>query len=305
MDSQIPHPAYRALRAAGVLSDRAADARLALEHCTLCPRSCFADRIDDPKSAACMTGGLPRVAAAHPHRGEEAAISGTRGSGAIFFASCNMRCVFCKNWEISWERAGEETPIPVLADRMLALQAAGCHNINLISPSHVIPAIVEAVTLAAEDGLSIPLIYNTGGYDAPAGLRLMDGLVDIYLPDVKTLDGLAARKLARVPGYPDAVAAAIVEMHRQVGPLNLDDDGIARRGLLVRHLVMPGDAAHTEAVLRFLAEEIGPGTAVNVMGQYEPCHRAALYPDIDRPVADEAVDAARERASALGLRLVT
>lgn len=239
---------------------------------------------------------------AGPHHGEEPPIRGTRGSGTIFFGGCNLRCVYCQNWDISQCPAGPERSAEELADLMIALQRAGCHNVNLVSPSHVVAPILEALDRAAAAGLRLPLVYNSGGYDAPETLALLDSVIDIYMPDAKYgLPGLGER-LSSAPDYERVNREAIGAMHAQVGDLELDEDGIAVRGLLVRHLVLPGMPQNTEAVLRFLAERISTETAVNVMAQYRPCYQASDHPPLDRmlPLSEHRV--ALSTAHRLGLR---
>jgi putative pyruvate formate lyase activating enzyme len=255
---------YVALHRSGELPGRAAEAARFLSGCTLCPHRCGADRISG-ETGFCGTGASAMVASAGPHFGEEPPLVGTGGSGTIFFFRCNMACCFCQNHEIS-RGTGRSVSSPELAAVMLALQRSGCHNINLVSPSHVIPQILVAVSLAAEKGLVIPLVYNSGGYDGPEGLALLDGVVDIYMPDAKYGSDECARLLSGISGYPAMMMAAIREMHRQVGDLEVEN-GIARRGLLVRHLVLPAGLAGTPAVMEFLAG-ISPETYVNVMDQY-------------------------------------
>lgn len=217
-----------------------------------------------------------------PHFGEEAPLRGARGSGTIFFAWCNLRCVYCQNWDISHAGEGREVTAEELAGTMLSLQRQGCHNINLVSPSHVVAQILDALTIAAEKGLRLPLVYNTGGYDSPAALALLDGVVDIYMPDLKYGDPAVARKYSKARDYVAINQAALKEMHRQVGDLVVDHRGVARRGLLVRHLVLPNGLAGTEAVLRFVADDISAHTYLNIMGQYRPCYRAGEEPDLAR-----------------------
>lgn len=236
-----------------------------------------------------------------PHHGEERPLSGWRGSGTIFFSWCSLRCVFCQNWEISQGGVGAEVEPAELAAMMLELQAIGCHNINLVTPSHVVAQILEALAIAAEAGLRLPLVYNTGGYDSPEALALLDGVIDIYMPDMKYGDSELAHRYSHVRDYVRVNRAAVGEMHRQVGDLSLDEDGIATRGLLVRHLVLPGDIAGTEEVLTFLAREIGPNTYLNLMDQYRPCHRAADNPPLGRPLAPAEYRRALEVAGRLGL----
>jgi putative pyruvate formate lyase activating enzyme len=238
------------------------------------------------------------VSSFSPHFGEEEPLVGRGGSGTIFLTSCNLRCVFCQNYDISHRMEGEEVEAKDLAAMMLRLQALGCHNINFVTPTHQVPQILEALALAAGQGLRLPLVYNCGGYEAVATLRLLDGIVDIYMPDFKFADSEAAATYADAPDYPDVARAAIREMHRQVGDLVLDEHGIAQRGLLVRHLVMPNGLAGTRKVMRFLAQEISRNTYVNVMAQYRPCGLAHRHPAIARGITAteyrEAVEAALE-----------
>ncbi|MFN3594141.1 MAG: radical SAM protein [Thiobacillaceae bacterium] len=249
----------------------------------------------------CRTGERAWVASDGPHHGEERPISGYGGSGTIFFTWCNLRCVFCQNREISQKGEGCEVSPEALAGMMLELQAVGCHNINLVSPSHVVAQILAALALAARQGLRLPLVYNTGGYDSPEALALLDGVVDIYMPDMKWGDSQAAHRYSHVRDYWAVNRAAVREMHRQVGDLVLDDRGIAVRGLLVRHLVLPGDLANTRRVLEFIARELSPNTYVNLMDQYYPCYRAGEYPPLDRRLSAAELRAAVETARELGL----
>jgi putative pyruvate formate lyase activating enzyme len=255
------------------------------------------NRRETVEGAVCRTGARAVVHAAFPHHGEERCLSGWGGSGTIFFSWCNLRCAYCQNWEISWDGEGREVGSEELAELMLGLQDAGCHNVNLVSPSHVVAQALAAVEIAARRGLALPLVWNTGGYDSQEALRLLDGVVDVYMPDLKYGDSAVGRRLSRVPDYVEVNRAAVKEMHRQVGDLRLDGRGLARRGLLVRHLVLPAGLAGTEAAMRFLAAEVSPRTWVNLMGQYRPCYRAGETPEIARrPTAaelQEALSAAR------------
>jgi putative pyruvate formate lyase activating enzyme len=296
-------PAYLHLLRSGGFEARVQAAQAALRDCALCPWACHVDRTQ--KIGFCRTGAEAIVSSAFPHMGEEDPLTGIYGSGTIFFAQCNMRCQFCQNYEIS--QLGEGRPISTerLAEIMLRLQAAGCHNINFVSPTHVIPQIITAVYLAAQQGLSIPLVYNTGGYDALEGLRLLDGIIDIYMPDMKYADATLAQKYSKIRDYPHHNQAAVREMHRQVGDLQLDERGIARRGLLVRHLVLPEGMAGTAEIVRFLAEEISPNTYINVMGQYRPAWRVAerQIAPLNRPVTRQEIEEARAMARQAGLQL--
>ncbi len=266
-------PAYLGL-GRGELERRAERAIAGLAACTACPRDCRVDRLQD-RTAVCKTGRLARVASHFPHTGEEDCLRGWRGSGTIFFSWCNLRCVFCQNFELSQGGEGREVGAGELAGMMLELQVAGCHNINLVTPEHVVPQILEALPLAVEGGLRLPLVYNTSAYDGIESLRLLDGIVDIYMPDFKIWDPDRAFTYLRARDYPEVARAALAEMHRQVGDLVLDCDGLARRGLLVRHLVMPGGVAGTREIARFLAREVSPGTYLNLMDQYRPAGRVS------------------------------
>lgn len=294
-------PAYLALAQTDALDRRVRIAWRHLERCDLCARYCRVNRLQGTQGAVCRTGERAWVASYGPHHGEERPISGFGGSGTIFFTRCNLRCVFCQNWEISQKGEGREVSPKALAGMMLELQAMGCHNINLVSPSHVVAQILAAVALAARQGLRLPLVYNTGGYDSLEALTLLDGVVDIYMPDMKWGDSQAAHRYSHVRDYWAVNQAAVREMHRQVGDLVLDDRGIAVRGLLVRHLVLPGDLANTRRVLEFIARELSPRTYVNLMDQYYPCYRAAEYPPLDRRLSAAEFRAAVETARELGL----
>lgn len=296
-------PAYLQLLRSGDFAERVRAAQAALRDCALCPWACHVDRTQ--KIGFCRTGAEAIVSSAFPHMGEEDPLTGVNGSGTIFFAQCNMRCQFCQNYEISQLGQGQPVSAERLAEVMLQLQAAGCHNINFVSPTHVIPQIIAAVYLAAQEGLRIPLVYNTGGYDAVEGLRLLDGIIDIYMPDMKYADAMLAQKYSKIRDYPRHNRAAVREMHRQVGDLQLDEQGIATRGLLVRHLVLPEGIAGTAEIVRFLAEEISPNTYINVMGQYRPAWRVAerQIAPLNRPVTRQEVEEARAIARQAGLRL--
>ena len=290
-------PSYIKTYKSGELEKRIKTAYEILESCTICPLNCKVNRLKG-QLGTCKTGELPIVSDYMPHFGEEAPLVGERGSGAIFFSYCNLRCVFCQTYEISHLGHGRPVSIKELAGIMITLQKEGCHNINLITPSHVVPQILAALGLAIEDGLNIPLVYNTGGYDSIDTLRLLEGVIDIYMPDFKYWDEKIAERFSKVKDYPKVVKAAIKEMHRQVGDLILDERGIAKRGLLVRHLVLPDGLAGTRYVLRFLAREVSPYTYVNIMGHYRPCGEAQKYPPLNRRIKkieyEEAIRIARE-----------
>jgi len=294
-------PAYVRLLHSGELAKRVSQGLEQLSRCDLCARYCRVNRHETTEGAVCRTGRRAVVHSFGAHHGEERPLRGRRGSGTIFFSWCNLRCMFCQNWEISQKGMGAEVDGETLAGMMLRLQAQGCHNINLVTPSHVVAQILEAVQAAARAGLHLPLVYNTGGYDSPEALALLDGVIDIYMPDMKYGDSDTARRYSRVRDYWQVNQAAVREMHRQVGELQLDADGVAQRGLLVRHLVLPEDLANTENVLAFIADEISPHTYVNVMGQYHPCYRAYDLPPLDRPITVEEYRRALEAAKRHGL----
>ncbi len=292
-------PAYLQLHANGTLARRVAQARQALLACNLCGRGCGVDR--RRQLGGCRTGTVARLASYGPHHGEEDVLRGWAGSGTIFFGSCNLHCVFCQNADISQSQAGSLMPAAELAEVMLWLQARGCHNLNLVSPTHVLPMILEAVAEAAGRGLRLPLVYNTGGYDSLEALDLLDGVVDIYMPDMKYANAEVGSRLSGVQGYPLVNAEAVRAMHRQVGDLVLDEHSLARRGLLVRHLVLPGGLAGTERIVRFLASEISPNTALNLMDQYRPAHRAHELPELQRRVTSGEYRSAWQAAERAGL----
>jgi putative pyruvate formate lyase activating enzyme len=289
-------PAYIKLWQSGELARRAQLGLQKLADCVLCPRNCHVNRFED-KTKVCKTGRYAIVSSYFAHFGEERCLRGSRGSGTIFFSSCNLRCVFCQNYEISWLGEGRVTKPIELADMMLRLQDQGCHNINLVTPEHVVPQILEALVRAVERGLRLPLVYNTSAYDSLDSLSLMDGVVDIYMPDFKFWKPEHARCYAKAPDYPEAARQAIKEMHRQVGPLVTGENGVALRGVLLRHLVMPGGIARTPDIMQWIARELGRETYVNLMAQYHPAGHvsATEYPEIDRRITvneyRQAVDA--------------
>lgn len=290
------------------LERRAEAAHLALQDCHLCPRECAKDRLED-EYGFCRTGREARVTSAYAHPGEEDVLRGSRGSGTIFFGSCSLGCVFCQNYEISSHSAGKLMSAEALASIMLDLQAAGCHNINFVTPSHVVPQILAGVAAASRKGLELPLVYNSGGYDTVETLRFLDGVVDVYMPDFKFWEPETARRLAGAPDYPERARVALREMHRQVGVLRLSPEGLARRGLLVRHLVMPGLVAETSAILHWISRELSPYTYVNVMAQYHPDHKVGqadqhgrvAFCDIDRPPTRQEIREAVLAAQDAGL----
>jgi putative pyruvate formate lyase activating enzyme len=288
---------YRAAHRSGRLEERVKQGAQILENCSLCPRRCGANRVRGEKGH-CRAGWLPAVSAYNPHFGEEDPLVGLHGSGTIFMTHCNLLCHFCQNYDISHEGHGRELAVERLAEMMLELQGSGCHNINFVTPTHFVPQILKALAVAAANGLSVPLVYNTGGYDTVETLRLLDGIFDIYMPDLKFMDGGAAEEFCDAPDYPAAAQAAILEMHRQVGDLVMDEHGIARRGLLVRHLVLPEGLAGTRQAMHFLAAKVSLNTYVNIMDQYRPCGevapRSPLHRRITQREYDEALRAAEE-----------
>jgi putative pyruvate formate lyase activating enzyme len=295
-------PPYLELHRSGELERRAhAALELLGAPCRVCPRECSVDRLADERGL-CKIGRRATVASHFPHFGEEDCLRGWRGSGTIFFSGCNLRCVFCQNFDVSWQVQGREADAGRLAAMMLELQEIGCHNINWVTPEHVVPQILEALPLAVEEGLRLPIVYNTSAYDSADSLRLMDGVVSIYMPDLKLASSELARRYLGKREYFEVASRNVREMRRQVGDLVLDDEGLARRGLIVRHLVMPGALGETEAVLRFVAEELGPDTYVNVMGQYYPAGRSDRYEEINRRPYPEELARAFELADRLGLR---
>lgn len=298
--STTPWPAYRALLDSGELERRAAVADARLTNCDLCARYCRVNRRETLHGAVCQTGEQAIVHSYGPHHGEEAPLRGWNGSGTIFFSRCNLRCVFCQNWEISQRGEGQAVTPDELAGMMLDLQRRGCHNINLVTPTHVVPQILQATWWAARQGLRLPLVYNTGGYDSPEALALLDGVVDLYMPDMKYGDSVIAHRFSHVRNYWEVNQAAVREMYRQVGDLTLDAQGLAQRGLLVRHLVLPGGVAHTEIVLRFLTG-LSRNTYLNLMDQYRPCYRAVTEPPLHRSLTAAEYGQALRLAERYGL----
>jgi putative pyruvate formate lyase activating enzyme len=272
-----------------------------LERCTVCPRCCEVNRLAG-ELGSCGAPHEVIVSSVSLHHGEEPPVSGLAGSGTVFFTHCNLKCVFCQNYPISHQGRGEPMSSDELAGAMLELQRLGAHNINLVTPTHYAPQVLEALGRAFERGLEMPVLYNCGGYEPVEMLELLDGVIDIYMPDMKYADGEVAGRLSGAPDYPEVNRRAIREMHRQVGDLELDERGIAVRGLLVRHLVLPGDLAGTDTIMRFLAEEISPDTAVSLMSQYFPQHHASRFPEIARRITADEYRAAQEAMERHGLR---
>ena len=299
-------PSYLAKARSGELADRARTAVARMASCDLCPRRCGVDRLAG-ETGFCRIGRRAVLADYHQHYGEEPCLVGEGGSGTLFFSGCSLSCVFCQNWEISQPDAaggpaGEELGAERLAQVFLELQGRGAENINLVSPGHVAAQILEALALAAEQGLSLPLVWNSGGYDSPATLALLDGVVDIYLPDAKVWDPDQAMRLLRAQDYPETARRALAEMWRQAGPLVLDGRGVAQRGLLVRHLVLPQELAGSADWMDWMGRA-APGCAVNVMGQYRPCHRAGEYAELRHGLGSGDLESARQSARDAGLAL--
>ncbi len=293
------YPSYLNLYESGELKDRVEKAKEMLLSCRVCPHRCEVNRLEN-ELGYCRTGRNAVVSSYFPHHGEEFPIRGFRGSGTIFFSYCNMRCVYCQNYEVSHLGEGREVSPGELADMMLELQGMGVHNINLVSPSHVVPQILEALYVAVQKGLRIPLVYNTSSFDSIGSLKLMDGVVDIYLADLKYLSREFGRRYSKVKDYPTHAKEAIREMYRQVGNLKVDDKGIAVRGLIIRHLVLPNDISTTVEVMNFL-RSIDPGLAVNVMDQYFPFYKAKDYPELARRITREEFRKALKEAEGFNL----
>jgi putative pyruvate formate lyase activating enzyme len=292
---------YILLHQTGELQRRIEALERLMSPCTLCPRDCRVHRRSG-ELGLCNAGNQLLVAATFPHFGEEPPLSGQRGSGAIFISWCNLLCQFCQSWEVNHHGEGEPVSVRELAEIMLDLQARGCHNINFVTPTHYAPQLIAALPLAIEQGFRLPLVYNWGGYESLDVIRLLDGIIDIYLPDIKFLAPAAGeRYLDGAADYPEVVRTVLQEMHRQVGDLRLDAHGIARRGLIVRHLVMPGMAQDSQAIVRFIANELSPQTYINIMDQYRPCFQAGRAPEIARRTTAAEHRAVVEMARGLGL----
>jgi len=294
-------PAYLALHESGELKERGERLWNIMEHCSLCPRECGVNRLEGERGFCCASSQLI-VSSYNPHYGEEAPLVGRGGSGTIFMAHCGLRCVFCINAEISHGGKGKERDIQDLALMMLALQKTGCHNINIVTPTHYSPHVVLALDFAAETGLRLPLVYNTCGWEKLDILRLLDGVVDIYLPDFKYWDGgMAAKYSAGAASYPEVTKASLVEMNRQVGVAKPGPDGVMRRGLMIRHLVMPNDVGGSREIMRWIAANLPKDTYVNIMSQYRPEYKADEYPDIARRIRRREYTAVVECAEEAGL----
>ena len=283
-----------------------------LKNCEICPRKCHVNRLKGEKGY-CQVGYSPMVSAYHPHFGEESPLVGRHGSGTIFMTSCNLSCVYCQNYEISQLRIGEKVSFERLAEMMIELQNLGCHNINFVTPTHQVPQIVKALEIAIEMGLKIPLVYNTNAYDSVETLKLLDGIFDIYMPDAKYSDNEIAIKYSNAPNYFEIMKKAIKEMHRQVGDLKITDskmkindleipEGVAIRGLIVRHLVLPNNLAGSEKIFEFLAKEISKNTFLNIMDQYWPAWKAFKYPELSRKITQKEFEETINLAKKFGLK---
>lgn len=275
-------------------------AKAFLHNCEVCPRKCHVNRIKG-EAGYCKTANEIKVSSFGPHFGEEAPLVGQYGSGTIFLASCSLGCMFCQNYDISHQMIGKKTTKQEFSDMILRLQNMGCHNINLVTPTHVTPQIMEALIIAWEQGLEVPTVYNCGGYESVEMLKLLEGFVDIYMPDAKYSDPKIAEELSKTPDYFDVLKSALKEMHRQVGDLKLDSKGVAQRGLLIRHLVMPENYAGSKEIFEFIAKEISRDTYINVMDQYFPCHEAIGHPKIGRRITPDEFRDTLELAKSFGL----
>ncbi|GAW93060.1 radical SAM protein [Calderihabitans maritimus] len=284
------------------LKARKEEAYRRLEKCNICPHECQVDRIQDEKGV-CRAGSQVAIASYGPHFGEEEPLVGRYGSGTIFFTYCNLKCVYCQNYEISCGTEGKEISIEELADIMTDLQEMKCHNINLVTPTHYVPQILAALEKAVQKGLKIPLVYNCGGYESLATLKLLDGIIDIYMPDMKYSSEEVARKYSGIRNYPETVKKAVKEMYRQVGDLQVDEHGVALRGLIIRHLVLPERLAGTTEIMRFIAQEISPTAFVNIMEQYYPAYRAKDFPPLNRRISPQEYLEALEEARRAGLKI--
>ena len=299
-----PEPAYMALFRSGVLEERVRTAMDRLRSCELCARRCGVDRLAG-ETGACRAGRLARVASAFPHHGEEPMIRGTAGSGTMFLAGCSLRCSFCQNWETSHGNDGDDRTAGELAVALLRLERLGCHNWNFVTPTHVAPQLLEGLLsfLLTRREAALPIVWNTGAYDTLETLAMLDGIVDVYMPDLKSLDPAFTAETMAAPDYPEVAVAALDEMVRQAGPVAFGPGGVLRRGVLIRHLVMPGGGADSRRILEHIAARFGRDVAVNVMGQYRPCGRATEYPGLGRALSPEELESATSIARGLDLRL--
>lgn len=283
-----------------VLQERADRLYRELENCEICPRNCKVNRLED-KIGFCKTGKKAMVYSYFSHYGEEPAISGENGSGTIFFSHCNLRCLYCQNYEFSQQGLGKEVGEEGLASCMLELQKQGCHNINFVTPTHVLPQILKALILAIEKGLNIPLVYNASGYDSEKTLKLLEGIIDVYLPDARYGDSAPALKYSQAKDYPAINKTALKEMYRQVGTAKINDAGVIESGLIIRHLVLPNNLSSTDKIMRFIAQELSPDTYISLMSQYFPCHKAKDYPELSRRITQDEYQKAMDIMHSYGL----
>ncbi|OGX22565.1 MAG: radical SAM protein [Omnitrophica WOR_2 bacterium GWF2_43_52] len=298
--SNAMYPRYLSAYKDGSLKKKAEMLFSALSRCDICPRNCKVNRLEN-KQGFCKTGKKAKVYSYFCHHGEEPGISGTNGSGTIFFTNCNLRCVYCQNYEFSQLDKGKETGDEELASFMLELQQEGCHNVNFVTPTHNIPQILMAVVLAVEKGLKIPLVYNSSGYDSVETLRLLEGIFDIYMPDARYFDSQTASRFSQAKDYPAINQAAIKEMRHQVGVVKFSPDEIIEKGLLIRHLVLPNKLSGTEEIMAFIARELGTDTHISLMSQYFPCHKAKDYPELTRRLTLEEYQEAMNIMHSYGL----
>jgi len=276
-------PSYISLYEGGEINQRLQILKEILKECRLCPRQCRVNRLNG-EVGVCQAGSEPMVSSAFPHFGEESPLVGHHGSGTIFLTHCNLRCIFCQNYDISHLGGGERITSSDMARIMVRLQEKGCHNINFVTPTHYAPQVVASLPEAIEKGLRLPIVYNCSGYESIEVIRLLEGVVDIYMPDVKYMDEKYSKRFSNAPDYPEVIKKVLKEMHRQVGDLTNNSKGIAEKGLLIRHLVMPEGIASSEAVFKFIAKEISVHSYVNIMDQYRPEYRAHEYPEINRRI---------------------
>ncbi len=296
----MQHPSYIKLQNSGELNERIRQLYSLMKECKLCPRNCLAKRFEG-NYGVCRSTDQLLVSSLSAHYGEESPLVGWNGSGTIFFTNCNLWCLYCQNYEISHLRHGEVITINQLAEAMLSLQQLGCHNINFVTPTHFIPQIIDAVGIAVEKGLNVPLVYNCGGYESVETLKLLDGIIDIYMPDIKYSVNQNAYKYSGAKDYWDVVQPAIIEMHRQIGDLKINPFGIAERGLLIRHLVLPNDIAGSKKVLDFIANKVCIDSYVNIMDQYRPAFKAYRYPELSRNITTDEYYEVINYAESIGL----
>lgn len=296
----MAYPSYIDAFNSRMLHEKVKASQKMLEECKICPRMCGIDRQKN-QIGFCRTGKKAVVCSYFAHHGEEPAISGSHGSGAIFFSRCNMKCVYCQNFDFSQLEEGREVKDEELASYMIGLQNKGCHNINLITPTHVMPQILNALLIAVDQGLCIPLIYNTSGYECPETIAFLEGIIDIYLPDARYASDTFSARYSEAPSYPKMNQRSLKEMFRQTGPAEFDENEIIKKGLIVRHLVLPNDIAGTEEIFSFITHEVSPHTYVSLMSQYFPAYRAENYPTLDRPITWEEYEKAIELMKKYGL----